>query len=147
MSAALPSIQLPVDYNNLFNEIGDFLVTFKQDTLSAQAPQHDDEDENMDAENIEQDLLEKGPKYMAMLQKVANRELTSVVVELDDICSSRTKSFCRAHKRTISCLSSSKTPVTSPNYSAGPLTITCPCQQRKSTTGTTFLMLSSTKED
>ncbi|QID84374.1 Mcm2-7 hexameric complex component [Saccharomyces pastorianus] len=93
MSAALPSIQLPVDYNNLFNEIGDFLVTFKHDTLSAQEPQHDDEDENMDAENIEQDLLEKGPKYMAMLQKVANRELTSVVVELDDILQFQNEKF------------------------------------------------------
>ncbi|KAJ4168364.1 DNA replication licensing factor MCM7 [Fusarium falciforme] len=75
MSAALPSIQLPVDYNNLFNEITDFLVTFKQDTLSSDATRNENEDENLDAENIEQHLLEKGPKYMAMLQKVANREL------------------------------------------------------------------------
>ena len=93
MSAALPSIQLPVDYNNLFNEITDFLVTFKQDTLSSDATRNENEDENLDAENIEQHLLEKGPKYMAMLQKVANRELNSVIIDLDDILQYQNEKF------------------------------------------------------
>lgn len=70
MSAALPSIQLSVDYTSLLSDVHDFFLHYKQDIFN--------NDENMED-------IEKGPKYLAILQKIANRELDTVVVELDDI--------------------------------------------------------------
>lgn len=72
MNAALPSIQLSVDYTVLSSEIGDFLQHYKQDVMS------------MDVD-LETEEVGKGPKYMHLLQKVANRELNTVCIELDDI--------------------------------------------------------------
>lgn len=71
MNAALPSIQLAVDYTVLSTEIGDFLQHFKQESAVRGA----DDDESVG----------DGPKYMNLLQKVANRELDTVFVELDDV--------------------------------------------------------------
>lgn len=72
MNAVLPSIQLSVDYTVLSSEIGDFLQHYKQDVMS------------MDVD-VETEEVGKGPKYMHLLQKVANRELNTVCIELDDI--------------------------------------------------------------
>ncbi|EDO15358.1 hypothetical protein Kpol_457p9 [Vanderwaltozyma polyspora DSM 70294] len=79
MNVALPSIQLPVDYNQLSSEIDDFLLHFKEDVVAVK------ENNGSEMEDITEDGVGKGPKYMALLQKVANRELKTVVIELDDI--------------------------------------------------------------
>ncbi|AGO11812.1 AaceriADR041Wp [[Ashbya] aceris (nom. inval.)] len=75
MNAALPSIQLGVDYGRVKEEIEDFLVHFKG------APSTDDAGEI----DMEEDMVGAGPKYLDLLQQVANRELTTVYVELDDV--------------------------------------------------------------
>ncbi|CCF58466.1 hypothetical protein KAFR_0E03140 [Kazachstania africana CBS 2517] len=82
MNTALPSIQLSVDYSLLSRDISDFLQHFKVDIL-------DDQMEN-DEEN---DGIGKGPKYMKILQEVANRKIDSVIVELDDILQYQNEKF------------------------------------------------------
>lgn len=72
MNAALPSIQLSVDYTVLASEIGDFLQHYKDDVGLMEPGEQGNE-------------VGKGPKYMHLLQKVANREMDTLCVELDDI--------------------------------------------------------------
>lgn len=79
MNAALPSIQLSVDYTVLLSEINDFLLHYKQDTPLDKA-NADDDDEDLEGEDVG-----KGPKYLHTLQKVANREQDTIFIELDDI--------------------------------------------------------------
>lgn len=82
MNAALPSIQLSVDYTTLLSEINDFLLHFKQDF--AETKNSNDVDIDIDvAQEFEQ--IGDGPKYLKFLQQVANREVNTVFVELDDI--------------------------------------------------------------
>ncbi|SCU95047.1 LANO_0E09098g1_1 [Lachancea nothofagi CBS 11611] len=77
MSAALPSIQIPVDYAQIQTTVEDFLLHFKNDSLANAA----------DRDIFGEDEMEigEGPKYMALLQKVANRELQTLEIELDDL--------------------------------------------------------------
>ncbi|SCU84948.1 LADA_0D04830g1_1 [Lachancea dasiensis] len=77
MSAALPSIQIPVDYAQIQTTLEDFLVHFKNNTFSSATAQDELADEDMD--------VGSGPKYMSLLQKVANRELHTLLIELDDL--------------------------------------------------------------
>ncbi|CDF90682.1 ZYBA0S08-00452g1_1 [Zygosaccharomyces bailii CLIB 213] len=78
MNSALPSIQLPVDYQQLLSQIEDFLVHYKEDVTG--------ETTGNDAMQDDEDMgIGKGPKYLQILQQVANRELDTVYIELDDI--------------------------------------------------------------
>ncbi|SCU88099.1 LAFA_0E10726g1_1 [Lachancea sp. 'fantastica'] len=72
MSAALPSLQIPVDYAQIQTTVEDFLLHFKNSTASTLQ-----DDATTD--------VGEGPKYMAILQQVANRELQTVEIELDDL--------------------------------------------------------------
>ncbi|CCE64700.1 hypothetical protein TPHA_0I01960 [Tetrapisispora phaffii CBS 4417] len=85
MNTALPSIQLSVDYTSLTDEINDFLLHFKEDAL-------DKVNENVGSDEIDEESF-KGPKYLGLLQKVANRELDTVTVELDDIFKYQSEKF------------------------------------------------------
>lgn len=78
MSAALPSIQIPVDYAQLQTSVEDFLLHFKTDDAAAGAVV--DQDGDLAAMGVGQ-----GPKYMALLQQVANREIQTLFIELDDL--------------------------------------------------------------
>lgn len=80
MNAALPSIQLSLDYQQLSSQIHDFLTHYKEDVIGE--TRLDDDVDMQDEDNGE---IGKGPKYLQVLQKVANRELDTVYVELDDI--------------------------------------------------------------
>ncbi|CAR23576.1 DNA replication licensing factor MCM7 [Lachancea thermotolerans CBS 6340] len=75
MSAALPSLQIPVDYAQIQASVEDFLLHFKSEQAPSSA--RDGDDVSMD--------IGTGPKYMALLQQVANRELQTLYVELDDL--------------------------------------------------------------
>lgn len=66
-SAILPTVQIDVNYKELKDSIKDFISHFKGSS----------------AEN-ENGMID-GPKYMALLQKVANREISTLFIELDDL--------------------------------------------------------------
>lgn len=66
MSTILPTIQVDVNYGEIKAVIRDFLSTFK-DTATT---------DDMDID---------GPKYMALLQRVANRDTSTIYIELDDL--------------------------------------------------------------
>lgn len=88
MSAALPSIQLSVDYTVLTQDINDFLSHFKKDEF-AQTTNNEEGEQDADMT----DGIGGGPKYLAILEKVANRELDSITVELDDILQFQNEKF------------------------------------------------------
>ncbi|CCD24204.1 DNA replication licensing factor MCM7 NDAI_0C05450 [Naumovozyma dairenensis CBS 421] len=89
MSTALPSIQLSVNYNELSQDINDFLSHFKTDVFAETTEQQQDHDMDED----EHDEIGKGPKYMNILQRISNRELDSITVELDDILQYQNEKF------------------------------------------------------
>lgn len=70
-SAILPTVQIDVNYLELKDSIKDFLSHFKGS--SAQSTDMDMED------GI------SGPKYISLLQKIANREVSTLYIELDDL--------------------------------------------------------------
>lgn len=80
-STVLPSIQLNVNYGEIKSAIKDFLTHFKASSL--------DEDIDM----IELGEIVSGAKYMNIFQKVANRELKTIYVELDDLKSYQDNEF------------------------------------------------------
>lgn len=89
MSAALPSIQIPVDYTKIQEDIEDFLLHYKQDTKSSTEIENDGvtgiDDVDYNNDDILMSEIGDGPKYMALLQKIANRELQTLYVDLDDL--------------------------------------------------------------
>lgn len=75
-STVLPSIQLNVNYGEIKASVKDFLTHYK--SLEVDIDGLED-----DVDNIEDSI--GGPKYMKMLQKVANRELSTVYIDLNDL--------------------------------------------------------------
>lgn len=88
MNAALPSLQLNVDYTALRSEVQDFLSHFKLDVTAENY-----EDQDMDDEDEDMDQIGKGPKYMRIMQKVANRDANTILIELDDILQFQNEKF------------------------------------------------------
>ncbi|ODQ79841.1 hypothetical protein BABINDRAFT_161523 [Babjeviella inositovora NRRL Y-12698] len=77
-SAILPSIQINVNYREIRTAIKDFLEHYKGDTREVVF------DHNIDAIAAEE-VVGDGPKYMRMLQRVANREVSTLYIDLDDV--------------------------------------------------------------
>lgn len=75
-SSLLPTIQLNVNYGEIKTQIKEFLTNFKT-TLTS------DEVRELGLE-LEEDQT-SGPKYLMLLQKIANRELSTLYIDLDDI--------------------------------------------------------------
>lgn len=100
MATVLPSIQLNVDYAAISQDIRDFLQHFKTDVtnedqyLTTDGNIDNDNDVNMVQEGKGGDLdIGKGPKYMYVLQRVANRETDEIFIELDDILQYQKEKF------------------------------------------------------
>lgn len=70
-TTVLPTVQINVNYNELKTLIRDFFTHFKASS-----------DVDLD---VEPELQELGIKYLDLMQKVANRDITTLYVELDDI--------------------------------------------------------------
>lgn len=70
-TTVLPTVQINVNYNELKTLIRDFFTHFKASS-----------DVDLD---VEPELQELGIKYLDLLQKVANRDVSTLYVELDDI--------------------------------------------------------------
>ncbi|CUM67635.1 DNA replication licensing factor MCM7 [Priceomyces carsonii] len=79
-STVLPTIQLNVNYGEIKNSIKDFLTTFKASSI-------------IDDDSIDIDDIPQGSKYMNLLQRVANRELSTLYIDLDDVKSYHTNQF------------------------------------------------------
>ncbi|KAK6463582.1 DNA helicase and DNA replication licensing factor [Scheffersomyces coipomensis] len=72
-ATVLPSIQLKVNYNEIKDIVKDFLQSFKDSTI------------DIDDLDLDDETPLHGAKYMNILQKVANRDETSVLIEFDDL--------------------------------------------------------------
>lgn len=70
-TVTLPTVQINVNYAELKAQVRDFFTHFKASSAS------DD--------SMEVDDASTGIKYLDLLQKIANRELTTLYVDLDDI--------------------------------------------------------------
>ncbi|OEJ83051.1 DNA replication licensing factor MCM7 [Hanseniaspora osmophila] len=96
MSGTLPSLQIPIDYEKLQHTIRDFLQQYKPfngttttgangngrtQRLFANDDVDDDDDDDDDLDAI----ISRGPKYMALLQKVANRQENTIYIDLNDV--------------------------------------------------------------
>lgn len=69
-TVALPTVQINVNYTELKAQVRDFFTHFKASTVD---------------DPMQIDDAPTGMKYLDLLQRVANRELTTLYVELDDI--------------------------------------------------------------
>ncbi|CCH57859.1 hypothetical protein TBLA_0A00580 [Henningerozyma blattae CBS 6284] len=87
MSTTLPSIQIPVDYATLQNEINDFIQHFKNDSIVPTTTETDLSGEMHDS------TVGTGPKYLNILLQVANRDLDTVTIELDDLLKYESEKF------------------------------------------------------
>ena len=76
-AAILPSIQVKVNYSDCKEIIRDFIQNFKDTTRDID----DLENNNDDDEEVP---LHQG-KYMNILQKIANRETTTIYIDFDDL--------------------------------------------------------------
>lgn len=81
MNANLPTIQLGIDYSKIKDDIEDFLVHFKKHSPLQ------DEDAMDEVNECNIDGLGVGPKYLNLLQKLSNREISTLYIELDDLYS------------------------------------------------------------
>lgn len=86
-TSTLPTIKLDFDPKEVSKSITDFLEHFKPSTT---APSKADEifDTGVSKAAVDDDDFEiedMGPKYMKTLQRVANREISSIFIDLDDI--------------------------------------------------------------
>ncbi|AET37423.1 DNA replication licensing factor MCM7 Ecym_1173 [Eremothecium cymbalariae DBVPG len=78
MSTALPSIQLGVDYGSVADEIEDFLVHYKEVEVDGNGMVVEDD-------YMGEDGVGTGPKYLSLLQDIANRDLSTLYIEIDDV--------------------------------------------------------------
>ncbi|KAG9288266.1 hypothetical protein G9A89_021297 [Geosiphon pyriformis] len=76
---ALTTKHIDVNFNNEMETLKAFLQTYKE---ASQSPLFLNE---MDIDEVEQPEQQKKPKYMEQLQKIADREEESLIIELDDI--------------------------------------------------------------
>jgi len=82
-NSALPAIKIDVNYKEIGEGVKDFLTHFKSSGMSEADKLYDaqvDEQDDLDLEGIG-----NGPKYMKLLQKIADRELSTLYIDLDDI--------------------------------------------------------------
>lgn len=82
----LPSIQINVDYRDITSKIKDFLLHYKVQG-NADLTLNDIHESQIDdlSNNLQNANIGTGPKYMYLLQKIANRDLSTLYVDLDDI--------------------------------------------------------------
>ncbi len=86
-NSALPAIKIDVNYKEISEGVKDFLQHYKSSGLSKADELYDAQ---IDQPNPDDDLeleeaVRNGPKYMYLLQKIANRELSTLYIDLDDI--------------------------------------------------------------
>lgn len=84
-STVLPSIQLDVNYSDIRASLKDFLTHFKSSSSDGLQEDIINDIEMGDGDNVEDAFDEAGPKYMKMLQKIANRDLSTVYIDLNDL--------------------------------------------------------------
>lgn len=84
-ASALPAIKIDVNYEEISSHVSDFLQHYKSDGSKA-----DDffdtkvKPISLEEEQYLQNVLD-GPKYQVLLQRIANRTISSLFIDLDDI--------------------------------------------------------------
>ena len=86
-STVLPTIQLNINYGEIKNLVKDFFLHFKKS------------DESM--VDLDDDETVVGPKYMNLLQRIANREVDTLYVELDDLKAYQTNQQVHSQTQTM----------------------------------------------
>ena len=71
-STVLPAIQLNVNYEDIKLSIRDFLTHLKGSSEEVQT-------------DISDEIEYNGPKYLGLLQRIANRELSTLYIDLEDL--------------------------------------------------------------
>ncbi|GAA5867950.1 hypothetical protein JCM1840_003499 [Sporobolomyces johnsonii] len=83
--AALPTIDLGLDYEEDLEQIKTFLTRFKTRPGKRRAADHHDPNVDMDDEEEPEQDAEPKNKYLDMLQRVANRDEERIVIDLEDL--------------------------------------------------------------
>ncbi|ESW97087.1 hypothetical protein KL918_000697 [Ogataea parapolymorpha] len=83
INSILPTIDLNFKYSEIRSQIKDFFLHFK--STSNVHPDDGIYDYQIDDVQIDDSEIGQGPKYMNLLQKIANREITTLYIDLDDI--------------------------------------------------------------
>lgn len=81
--SALPAIKIDVNYADVATAISEFLQNFKADTVSKADEMFDTRLPPLTEEQQMEYGL--GPKYRTVLQRIANREVTTLYIDLDDV--------------------------------------------------------------
>ncbi|ODV86713.1 hypothetical protein CANARDRAFT_6288 [[Candida] arabinofermentans NRRL YB-2248] len=82
----LPAVQMNINYGEIREQIKDFLMHFKSASAGSEEDEEDEiYDHRIDEVDADSDAVGKGPKYLHLLQKIANRELSTLYINLDDI--------------------------------------------------------------
>ncbi|OUM55119.1 hypothetical protein BVG19_g4602 [[Candida] boidinii] len=84
-ASVLPSIQMDVNYAEIKTQIKDFLTHFKTSSSIDEDIENGVYDHAIDEIEIDKEITSNGPKYMALLQKISNRELSTLYIDLNDI--------------------------------------------------------------
>ncbi|ODV97064.1 hypothetical protein PACTADRAFT_55333 [Pachysolen tannophilus NRRL Y-2460] len=84
-TSILPSVQININYNDIKDSIEDFLLHFKKGSSTRDEEATNDQMDQDVTMGNENDIMSNGPKYMNLLQKVSNRELSTLYIDLDDI--------------------------------------------------------------
>ncbi|KAM9902097.1 hypothetical protein OXX79_004139 [Metschnikowia pulcherrima] len=77
-TVALPTVQINVNYNDIKTQVRDFFTHFKASSA----------EDMMDV-----DEMATGVKYLDLMQRIANRETTTLYIELDDLKSYQENQF------------------------------------------------------
>lgn len=81
----LRTIQINVDYRDVYQKIKDFLQHYKSPSYAREVePQEESQIDDL-LESLLNTQLGSGPKYMYLLQKIANRQISTLYVDLDDV--------------------------------------------------------------
>lgn len=88
-ASILRTININVDYRDVTSRITDFLLHYKTsaassilNNLPADSDLHHIDDLALNLQNTD---IGTGPKYMYLLQKIANRQLSTLYIDMDDI--------------------------------------------------------------
>jgi DNA replication licensing factor MCM7 len=79
-------LTIQINYEEELVKINDFLSKFIPQPRARKIPSDDDDDVEDDlAERADELNLDREPKYMRVLRRVANRQTTEIIIDLNDL--------------------------------------------------------------
>ncbi|KAH3679183.1 hypothetical protein WICMUC_001194 [Wickerhamomyces mucosus] len=83
-ATALPAIKIDVNYAEITRTAEDFLAHYKSDSVAGSKADEFFDSKIPKSSEIDE-FIGDGPKYLSILQRVSNREISSIFIDLDDI--------------------------------------------------------------